>query len=109
MIARLWRGRVPAGKSPDYVRYLRETGFADYARTPGNRGVWLLRGMAEEKGETAFLALTFWDSMAAIKAFAGAAPERARYYPRDHEFLIEPDPHVEHFDVIDPMDTSGKS
>jgi heme-degrading monooxygenase HmoA len=99
MIARMWRGPVPRAQRDAYIAYLKETGLNDYARTAGNRGVQLL---CQARGdEVEFMTLTLWDSIDAIKAFAGEDYERARYYPRDHEFLTRFDPHVEHFEVVD--------
>ena len=98
MIARLWRGRVATSDADDYVRYLQRTGIPDYEATPGNRGVRLLRRTVGN--ETYFLLLTFWDSYDAIRAFAGDDIERARYYPRDEAYLIDPEETVLHFDVV---------
>ena len=39
MIARIWRGATKADRAQDYLEYLRGTGIADYAATPGNHGV----------------------------------------------------------------------
>lgn len=102
MIARLWHGRVPLAKANAYEAYLAATGLADYRATPGNRGAWLLR---RDEGDVAhFTTLTFWDSVAAIVAFAGADYERARYYPEDDAYLLEREPHVRHFTVVAPPD-----
>jgi heme-degrading monooxygenase HmoA len=99
MIARTWHGRVPRQKAAAYEDYLRATGLADYARIAGNRGVYLLR---RDEGEvTHFTTLTFWDSVDAIRAFAGADYERARYYPEDDEYLLEREPRVTHFEVVE--------
>lgn len=100
MIARTWHGRVPADKADTYYAYLRRTGLSDYAKTPGNRGVHVLR--RTEGAVTHFLLLTFWDSLDAIRAFAGADYERARYYGEDDEFLLEREPFVSHYEVLDP-------
>jgi heme-degrading monooxygenase HmoA len=97
VIARIWRGAVAADRADDYLAYLHETGLADYANTPGNRGVTLLRRNVEHGVE--FTTITFWDSMEAIRAFAGDQPELARYYPRDDEFLLAREPFVEHHEV----------
>ena len=43
MIARIWRGVVELGDTEVYADYFRETGFAEYGRSPGNRGAWMLR------------------------------------------------------------------
>jgi heme-degrading monooxygenase HmoA len=99
MIARMWRGPVRKAQKQAYIEYLKETGLSDYAHTGGNRGVWLL---CQDKGaEVEFTTLTLWDSVASIKAFAGEDYERARYYPRDREFLTRFDPKVEHFEVVE--------
>src|SRR5580765_6509672 len=100
MIARAWRGRVPAAKADAYYAYLLATGLADYQRTPGNRGVWVFR--RTEGDVTHFLLTTLWDSYDAIRAFAGADYERARYYPEDDDFLLEREPLVVHYEVLTP-------
>ena len=98
MIARSWHGRVPAAKADAYHAYLLRTGLADYAATPGNRGVHVLRRI---EGDVAhFLLLTFWESLEAIQAFAGEEYERARYYPSDDEYLLEREPYVTHYEVL---------
>ena len=100
MIARAWRGRVPAGKADAYYAYLLATGLADYQSTPGTRGVWVFR--RTEGDVTHFLLTTLWDSYDAIRAFAGADYERARYYPEDDAFLLEREPFVVHYEVLTP-------
>ena len=39
--------------------------------------------------KTEFVMFTLWDSMDAVKAFAGDRPEVAVYYPEDDRYLIE--------------------
>lgn len=98
MIARTWHGRVPASKADAYYEYLRRTGLADYQRTAGNRGVLVQRRI---DGEVIHFTVTsFWDSIAAVKRFAGEAYEIARYYPEDDGYLLEREPHVAHADVL---------
>ena len=97
MIARTWHGAVPDARADAYEAYLQLTGIPDYEGTPGNRGVFVLRHSAG--GVTDFLLLTLWDSYEAIQAFAGADPERARYYPEDIDYLLELEPSVTHYEV----------
>jgi len=53
------------------------------------------------EGEHAhFLFVSFWDSLASIRAFAGDDLERARYYPEDVAFLVELEPTVTHYEVL---------
>ena len=98
MLARTWHGAVPTSKADAYADYLTRTGVADYEATPGNRGVYVLR---RTEGEvTHFLLLTLWESVAAIKAFAGEDYERARYYDEDDEYLLEREEFVRHYEVL---------
>ena len=98
MIARSWHGRVPTAKADLYFQYLQRTGLADYAGTPGNRGVFVLR--RTDGDVTHYLLTTLWESLDAIKRFAGDDYERARYYPEDDDFLLEREPFVTHHDVL---------
>ena len=96
MIARMWRGVTPAEKADEYFEYLMETGLKDYRAIPGNQGVQVLRRSYE--GKTEFLLISFWDSYEAIRVFAGDDLERAVYYPKDKEFLLELEPNVTHYE-----------
>ena len=98
MIARIWKGAVRRQDGDDYARYMRETGLAAYARTPGNQGVWMLRRDVGERTE--FVMFTLWDSLEAVKAFAGENYETAVFYPEDDRFLVERDLHTTHYDVL---------
>jgi hypothetical protein len=50
-----------------------------------------------------FLLITLWDSWEAIRAFAGNDVERARYYPEDDRWLLEKEPFVTHYEVLDAL------
>jgi len=97
MIARIWRGVTAAEKAEQYLEYLMETGLKDYRAAPGNRGVQVLHCTYEDKTE--FLLISLWESYETILAFAGNDLERAVYYPRDKEFLLELEPKVTHYEV----------
>ncbi|MDJ0947368.1 MAG: antibiotic biosynthesis monooxygenase [Alphaproteobacteria bacterium] len=97
MIVRMWRGPVPKEKKAAYVDYLKTTGLKDYASTPGNLATYLL--CRDRGAEVEFLTLTLWDSIEAIKAFAGENYATARYYPEDKAFLIRFADEAEHFEV----------
>lgn len=106
MIARIWRGITLKEKADDYLAYLHETGLKDYAKTPGNRGVNVLRRDQGEHCEIMLISL--WDSMEAVRAFAGENPERSVYYPEDDQYLLQMEPLVRHYDIseqIAPGDT----
>ncbi|HXZ41403.1 MAG TPA: hypothetical protein VEG68_11745 [Terriglobales bacterium] len=98
MIARIWRGVTREADQDTYFEYLRKTGLKEYASTPGNRGVWVLRRVRDGKSE--FTLISLWDSWEAIKAFAGSDYEQAVFYPEDEKFLIERGPRVMHYEVL---------
>jgi len=98
MVARIWRGAVRREDGDAYVEYMRETGVAAYASTPGNHGVWMLRRDADE--QTQFVMLTLWDSLEAVRAFAGEDYETAVFYPEDDRFLVERDLTAAHYEVV---------
>lgn len=97
MIARIWHGRTPAEKIDDYVDYVKRTGVEEHVGVPGNRGDFILRRI--DGKEAHILVVSLWDSMEAIRAYAGDDPDKAVYYPEDDAYLLEREPHVEHYEV----------
>jgi heme-degrading monooxygenase HmoA len=107
MIARIWRGVVRLEDAGVYADYIRETGFAEYAQTPGNRGAWLLR--RDQGDRTEFITLSLWDSVDAIRAFAGDDIEIAVLYPEDARYLVGGESMVTHYQVIDRVEAPSGS
>ncbi len=97
MIARIWHGRTPMEKADAYSAFLNERAIPDYRGTPGNLAVHILR--RDERDTAHFCTLTLWESLDAIRNFAGSVVEKAKYYPEDREFLLEFEPNVTHWDV----------
>jgi heme-degrading monooxygenase HmoA len=94
----MWHGRVPTSKAKAYREFTNSRAIPDYQSVPGNLSVHVLE---REEGEiTHFMTLTFWDSLDAIRAFAGEDVERAKYYPEDADFLLEFEPTVVHYEVV---------
>ena len=105
MIARMWRGATTRADAAAYARYVADTGMVAYRATPGNRGAHLLQ---REVGElTEIVTLSFWDSLDAIKQFAGEDIERAVFYPEDDRYLVERDLRTSHYEVVDDSPESG--
>ena len=99
MIARIWRGRAKAGDAEHYRRHAIERVFPALKKFSGHRGAYLLtRGV---EGEVEFLAVTFWESMDAIKSFAGANPDKAVIEPEARAVLSDFDDFVRHYEVVD--------
>src|SRR5215469_10558158 len=104
MIARIWRGITAKDKADEYLAYLQETGLKDYAATSGNRGVTVLR---REQGEHCeIMLISLWDSMDAVRAFAGENPDRSVYYPEDDQYLLQMEPLVRHYEVAHQSEES---
>jgi heme-degrading monooxygenase HmoA len=99
VIARIWRGTTAADRADEYLDYVRKTGLAEYATTPGFRDVQVLRRTSG--GRTTLTLISYWDSLDAIKAFAGDDPEVAHYYPEDEAYLLEREDRVEHHEVVE--------
>ena len=99
MIARRWHGRVPASKAEEYLRLMAEVGLADYRSTQGNRGAWCLH---RREGDVVHVEmLTLWDDLDAIRRFAGEELTTAKYYDFDPRYLLELEPEVTHFEVVE--------
>jgi heme-degrading monooxygenase HmoA len=99
MILRSWRGAVRPADAERYLAHQSETGVRDYRETPGNRGVLVLSRPRGELVEV--ITLTLWESMDAVRRFAGDDPGRARFYPGDDALLAEKDLHADHWDVVE--------
>ena len=56
------------------------------------------RRVQSDRAEFTFISL--WDSLDAIRVFAGDDYEKAHYYPEDRGFLLELEPFVLHYDVV---------
>jgi heme-degrading monooxygenase HmoA len=97
MIARIWHGITRLRDADRYLAFLQERAIPDYRATLGNQAVYILRQL---DGEVAhFLIVTHWDSLDAVRAFAGDDIAKAKYYPEDHGFLLEFEPTVQHYEL----------
>lgn len=97
MIARSWSARASQSDASHYVTHARTAVFAHLSKIKGYRGALVLT-----EGRTTNVAvtvLTFWESMDAIRAFAGPDPEAAVVEPEAEAALIEFDRRVRHFEV----------
>lgn len=102
MIARVWHGVVAAEKTDAYEAFLNRIVLPEYRDTPGNRGVLVLR--RPEREGVGFLLVSYWESLDAVRAFAGPEVERAHFHPEALAFLIDPEPVATHFDVLPSSD-----
>jgi len=98
MIARIWRGQATPGNADAYHRHVTETVFAALTSMDGHRGAYLLRRQMPEGVE--FLAVTLWDSIEAVKQFAGDNPDVAVVEPAARAALAEFDTFVRHYEIV---------
>ena len=98
MIARVWRGVAQGGSNAKaYLRHLTANVLPALKAIEGHREARVLR--REEGGRVEFIVMTCWDSMEAVRRFAGAHPERAVVEPEARAVLAEYDDFVRHYEV----------
>jgi len=98
MIARLWRGVASTSVNADaYRRHLLTKVLPSLTVIPGHRGARVLR--RDDGGHVEFVVMTFWDSMDAVRRFAGEEPGRAVVEPEARAVLAEYDERVRHYEV----------
>lgn len=99
MIARLWRGEATRTNAEAYRRHFEHEVRPSLAGIAGHRGAWLLQ--RDVDGHVEFLAVTLWDSLDAIRAFAGDAVASAVVEPGARAALSAFDAAATHFEVVD--------
>jgi heme-degrading monooxygenase HmoA len=97
IIVRIWQGKVPEARAEEYAEYHFENGVKRIQGIAGNLGVQVLR--RTEKGITEFTTISYWESLDAIRRFAGDEIEKPHHLPKDPEFLIELPNRVLHFEL----------
>ena len=99
MIVRVWRGRTSESKSQGYEKFLKETAYPDYGDAPGNHGWLLVR--RQDEGAVEFMFVSLWESIDALRQYAGNDVERPKYYPEDIAALLELPERADHYEVVD--------
>ncbi len=98
MILRMWRAQSTIEKADGYVRHATTKVFPALRALEGHRGAYLLRQTLGDKVE--IMVMTLWESMDAVRKFAGPEPDRAVVEPDARVVLTSFDDFVTHFDVI---------
>lgn len=99
MIAREWKCLCPAKHRDGFLKHLYATGVAETSVLPGFCGYEIRE--RECDGEAEVTLVTYWTSLADIKAFAGEDIGRAVLYPGDDAYEIVPETVVRHYVVVD--------
>ncbi len=98
MIARIWHGKTHLDHYETYSDFLKQIAIPDYQKTAGYKKHSFLRNIQNNEGH--FTLITYWENMNVIRNFAGAALEKAKYYPEDDDFLLEFEEKVQHYEVF---------
>ena len=98
MVVRAWRGYGATAEEGAYPEHLLEVVRPKLEQLGGFRGLYLLR--RREREEVEFLVLTLWESMDAVRAFAGEQPEVAVVEPEARDVLVRFDEKVQHYEVL---------
>lgn len=84
-IARVWRGRTARACADEYEAYNYEVGINPLIAKA--MGVQTFR--EDRADESEFVTISYWESVEAMRRFAGGDPAQIHHLPRDAEFLIE--------------------
>jgi len=97
MIARHWRGWTRITDADAYERLLKHTVLPALKQIEGYRGGYVLRMDRHEEAE--FVVINFFDSLDAVKAFAGADYMVAVFEPEAKALLARIEPLATHYEV----------
>ena len=97
MIARVWRGCAPTDRADAYQRFLQEEFLPAAHAIAGYRGARVLRRPLGDEVE--FVTITHFDSLGAIRAFAGDDFEKAHIAPEALALLSHWDERVAHYEL----------
>jgi len=97
MIARHWRGWTRLSDAGAYEAFLREKLFSGLRSMSGYRGAYLLR--SDGPTESEFVVINFFDSLDAVKAFAGEDYTTAVFEPEARALLSRIETIAHHYDV----------
>ncbi len=100
VIARAWHGKTPREKADAYEQYLAGA-IKKFPMIPGNLGYQLMRlnGGPDGDAYVEFQVISYWESLDAIAAYAGADIRRTHDLPRDKEFLVDMEPLVRNYEL----------
>ena len=98
MIVRVWRAMAAPGNAPAYREHLERAVLPQLRTLPGFIGITLMQCERDDRIE--LVVSSRWESMVAVRAFAGSNPERAVVEPAARSVLIGFDHAVSHYEVL---------
>ena len=105
MISRNWRGVVRSEEAGNYIRHLQEETFPRLAGIDGFVSASILRREAPRGVE--FLIMTVWESLDAIRQFAGDSVHVAVVPPAAQAMMVEYDQEVTHYEIAGVFQATG--
>jgi heme-degrading monooxygenase HmoA len=97
MIARVWKGWTRPENADAYENLLRQQVLPGLKNIAGHRGAYVLR--QDGKDETEFVVVNFFESLEAVKAFAGSDYNVPVFEPEARILLSKVEPVAHHYDV----------
>jgi heme-degrading monooxygenase HmoA len=101
MIIREWRGRATKSNADAYPRHFRANVVPELRHVSGFIGAQLSQRQLNDTIE--YLVLTRWQSMDAIRGFAGDDVGKAVVEPEAVAALIDFDSQVQHYEVMEDI------
>jgi heme-degrading monooxygenase HmoA len=98
MIARVWHGWTSRRNAEAYERHFHTTVLGELNRLDGFEGAYLLRRQDGEEVE--FIAITHFESIEAVRSFAGADYSVAVIADEAKRVLSRYDHRAEHYTVV---------
>jgi hypothetical protein len=97
MIARHWRGWTELRNAGAYERLLQETVLPGLKKVEGYKGGYVLRTDGAEEAE--FVVINLFESIEAVKKFAGPHYEVPVFEPEARMLLSRVEPIARHYEV----------
>ena len=98
MIARMWRGETTRDNADSYYHHLTGKVMPLLNGIRGHRGAYVFRRDLDARVE--FVVITLWESMQAVREFAGNTPDVAVVEPAARAVLTDFDEFVRHYTVV---------
>lgn len=94
IIARIWQGLTTTEQSTTYLQWAKQYLVPEFNGLPGNMGLTLAHRREEDLTRMFFV--SYWSDYEAIEAFAGKDYQKARFFPKEKEMLVDYQVTVEH-------------
>lgn len=97
MIARIWKGWTKVEDADAYEKLIREKVYPELPKIKGFHGGYILRQNKDDEVE--FVTMLLFESLDAIKAFAGDDYETPVFEPEARRLLSKVEPIARHYEV----------